>query len=86
MRSMVRWTAKLSSRWVEAGVAQGDVAGQRVAPGLDLLQEGVVDLGGARLALGGLGVLVERALEDGLRGEDGGDLVPALGVLARRCR
>ncbi len=81
---MVRWTAKFSSR-TESRVAQGDVLRQRVAPGFDLLQEGVVHLGGASLGLGGFGVFVERALEDRVAGEDGGDLVPVVSVLADRC-
>ena len=65
----------------ELGVAQGEVAGELVAPALDVFEEGVVDVGGAALGLGGFGELVERAFEDGLAGEDAGDLVPALGVL-----
>ncbi len=66
----------------ESGVAQGDVVRQQVAPALDLGQEGVVHLGGAALACGGFGVLVEGAFEDGLVGEDGGNLVPLGGILA----
>ena len=54
---------------------------QPVAPALDLAQEGRVHLGRAPLAALGLGVLVERAAEDGLAAEHPGDLVPALGVL-----
>ena len=60
----------------EPGVAQGEVAGQLLAPALDLGQERVVHLGGAPLGLRGLGVPVERALEDGFLGEDPRDLVP----------
>ena len=56
MRSMVRWTAKLS-RAGRAGIAQGEVAGEQLAPALDLLEKGLVDLGGALLRLCGLGVL-----------------------------
>lgn len=64
----------------EVGVAQGEVAGQQVAPALDLGEKGVVHLGGAALLLGGVGILVEGALEHGLAGEDGSDLVPLLSV------
>ena len=62
-------------------VAQGDVAGQRLAPALDLLQELGVDLAGAALALGVLHVAVEGALQHRLPGEDAVDLVEAVEVL-----
>ena len=54
---------------------------QQIAPALDLGQERRVHLGGAALAALGLGVFVESAAQDGITGEDGGDLVPAVGVL-----
>ncbi len=60
----------------EVGVAQGDVPGQLLPPGLDVLQERRVHLGGAALDLRGLGVAVERALEHGVFGEDPSELVP----------
>ncbi len=65
----------------QAGVSQGDVAGQQFAPAFDLLEELGVDLGGAAFAAAGLGILVEGALEDGLLGEDVADFAPAVGVL-----
>jgi len=68
----------------ERRVAQGDVAGERIAPELDLAEEGLVDLGGALLGLGRLGVAVEGALEDGFFGEHAGNLLPALLVLLAR--
>ena len=49
-------------------VAKSDVAGQLVAPALDLLQEFGVHFGGAALPLGG-GVLVEGARPNGLARE-----------------
>ena len=51
MRSMVRCTAKVELALRQARVAQGDVAGQHLAPALDLFQEGGVHLGGAALGL-----------------------------------
>ena len=82
MRSMVRWTAKLSSRWVSSGLRRARLRASSARQRLDFCEEGGVDLGRAALALGGLGELVEGAFEDGLAGEDGGDLSPT----ARRSR
>jgi len=48
---------------------------------LHVLEKLGVELGGAAFALGGGGVLVKRALEDGLTGKDCGDLIPFLRVL-----
>ena len=48
------------------GIAQGDVPCQGVAPTLDLLKKGAVNLGGASLGLVGLGVFIKRAFEDSL--------------------
>ena len=63
------------------GVAEGEVAGEEVAPVLHVGEEFVVELGGAAFALGGGGVFVEGAAKDGVLGKDGGDLVPLLRVL-----
>ena len=54
----------------EGRVAQGDIMRQQVAPALDLRQEGVIHFSGAMLAGGTLGVLVERAFEHRLTGEN----------------
>jgi len=62
-------------------VAQGDVAGQGVAPALDLLQELDVHLGGAALASGLLYVAVEGALQHRFPGEDAVDVVEPVEVL-----
>ncbi len=62
---------------VEGGVAEGDVVGERVAPGFDLGEEGIIDFGGTAFGLFGAGVFVEGTLEDGVAGEDGGNLIPA---------
>lgn len=65
----------------ERGVAQRQVAGEGVAPALDLRQKGLVHGGSAALADGVLGVAVESAAQDGLVAEYGGDLVPTGEVL-----
>ena len=64
----------------EVGVAEGEVAGEGVAPGFDFGEEGGIDFGGAFFLFGGLGVFVEGTLEDGFFGEDVGDFGPAVGV------
>ena len=66
----------------QSWVTKGNVVGQGLSPGLDLCQEGIVYLGGALLEAGGLGILVERPLQDRVVGEDGLDLVPLLGIIA----
>jgi len=43
------------------------------------LQESGIDGGGPLLALGGIGVLVERTFEDGIARKDAGQLVPTRG-------
>ncbi len=63
------------------GVAEGEVAGEEVAPVLHVGEELVVEFGGAAFALGRGGVFVEGAAEHGVLGKDGGDLVPFLRVL-----
>jgi len=65
----------------EGGIAEGEVAGQGVAPGFDLGEEGGIDLGGAFLAFGGFYVFVEGAFEDGVARKDRCDVVPAFAVL-----
>ena len=62
-------------------VAKGDIARQLVPPALDLLEELGVNRRGPALALGRNGEAVERALEDGVLGEDARDLRPPIGVL-----
>jgi hypothetical protein len=54
----------------QAGIAQGEVAGQQVAPALDLGQESVVHRARAAFALGGVGVFVEGAAQDGIARKD----------------
>ena len=66
---------------LQSRVAQGEVPGQRVAPAFDFLQEGIIHLRGAVLALHPLRVLVEGAFQDGVLREDGGDLVPFFDVV-----
>ena len=61
------------------GVALGEVDGEELAPVFQVGEEVVVELGSAAFAAGGGGVFVEGTLEDGVFGEDGGDLVPAGG-------
>ena len=69
------------------GVAEGEVAGKVGAPGLDGLEKLVVNIGGAALGFGGFGELVEGTFEDGVPGEDAGNFIPALGILAcKGCR
>src|SRR5690606_14452396 len=60
-------------------IAQGDVGGQLLAPVLDLLEEGVVELLGAAAFLAG-DVAVEIAGEDGPLGEGVLEEIPAGGV------
>ena len=62
-------------------VAQGEVAGEEVAPALDFFEELGVDFSCAALAAPQDGVLIERALEHGVLGEQGSQFVPFLGVL-----
>lgn len=64
----------------DVGVAECDVARERVAPGLDFGEKRGVDLGGASFAFLGLGVLVEGAFEDGVAGEGGREVVPVAGI------
>lgn len=64
----------------QAGVSQGEVAGQEVAPVLYLLEELHVDFLGGPLLLR-LDELIEPPLEDRLLGEDVGDLLPLLQVI-----
>ena len=61
-------------------VAQGDVAGQRIPPALDFLEELHVHFRRAALPLG-RGVLVERPGPDGFAREHVPKLPPAVGVL-----
>jgi len=65
----------------QSRVAQGDVAGQHLAPALDLLQELGVHLAGAALALGILHVAVEGTLEHRLLGKHAVDVVEAVKIL-----
>jgi len=62
-------------------VAQGNIAGQQGSPFLDLAQEGFVHAGGTSLGGVVLGVFIESAFSDGIRGEDAGNLVPMGQVL-----
>ena len=64
----------------EVGIAQGEVAGEGVAPFFDFGEKGVVHFGSASFLSGG-DVFVEGTFEDGVAGEDVGDFVPAVGVL-----
>ena len=64
----------------EPFVAQGDGAGQLIAPGFDLLQELLVHRGRA-LFLDGAGEFVEGAFEDGFLGEEPREIIPTLDVL-----
>ncbi|HNQ80713.1 MAG TPA: hypothetical protein PKI53_06350 [Candidatus Aminicenantes bacterium] len=66
----------------QAGIAEGDVAGQDVAPAFDFLQEFGVHLRRAALPLGGR-VLVERSRPDRLAGEHVPQLPEAVGVFFR---
>ena len=59
-----------------AEVAQGDIAGKQEAPLLDLFEEFRVHLSGAAFALAALGVAVERAVPDGIFGENFCKFVP----------
>jgi len=63
-------------------VAQGDVAGKRVAPAFDFGKKSVIHFGRAALGLAGFGIFIERAFENDILGKDGGNFVPLVGVLA----
>jgi len=61
-------------------VAKGEVAGEQVAPGLDLRQEGSVDFGRAFLHLAAGKEPLQRAAVDRLRRQQRTKLVPAVQV------
>jgi len=63
-----------------AEIAQGDVAREQDAPLLDLFEKLLIHLGGAAFALAALGVAVERAIPNGIPGENLGNFVPPLDV------
>ena len=80
MRSMMRWTAKLSSRWVSLGLRRARLRASRSRQRSMSLEEFVVNVGGALLGPVFLDELVERAFEDRVAGEHAGNLVPAFSV------
>ena len=83
IRLIVSVTAVLSSPLAEIRISERDVPGEKITPGLDFPEEGLVHAGGPLLQAARFGVTVEGTFEDGLLGEDGGDLFPAGGVVPK---
>ncbi|HKV57730.1 MAG TPA: hypothetical protein VJO32_05590, partial [Ktedonobacteraceae bacterium] len=62
-------------------IAQGQVMGKRVTPGLNLLEKSRIDLGSTPLASGCLRVFIKGAFQNRLTREDGGYFLPALRIV-----
>ncbi|GEM_PF-1969932 len=65
----------------EIGIAQGQIARQRIAPVFDFFEKRRVNFGGAFLGLVGFGVFVKRAFENRVFRENIADLFPLLFVI-----
>ena len=81
---MMRWTAKLSSRWESFGLRRARFRASSLRQVSMVSRKASSTSAVPRLALAGFRKLVERAFEDGLLGKYGGDFMPARGVFRER--